>query len=186
MLAMSRWRGILRWTTHHRTREYPAMSYHRAAGGQVGRLDPLTCTHEQWQAYRATIDPRQLSPEEMETWSAELEAYTTRCQRESSEMDQRLTAAYDHRDATYQRCEDLSQQYDQVQEQIADAQSTVNRLEVALFSADGPEADMVGQHLHQARQYLDQLYDYASGVRQQENAALEQYEQARRQARCAS
>lgn len=189
MMYTSRLGRILRWmTTHHHTRKEAAMGHHHyyAAGGGVGAIDPHTCTHEQWQAYRATIDPHQLSDADFAVWQQQLDAYTARCQRESEDIDRRTTAVLDARDAAEQQCEQISDRYAQVQEQIAEAQATLNAIDNALMMADGAEADQLGDQRHQVQQYLNQLYDTASALHEQEQAALAAYEQARWQARRAS
>lgn len=96
----------------------PTMVERDTQGGRVGMPDPVTCTHEQWAAYLATVDRPSMTAAEAAQHRAGFEAYGARLQREQAALHDRNTRLFDTRDRTAAEAEALSERCRRMQDEV--------------------------------------------------------------------
>lgn len=156
-----------------------------AAGiGLAGGIDPWTCTHDEWEQWRAGFTPDQLTPAERAEWQWALGEYQQRLHADSQQRRADLTQRLDERDNAAAHYDQLLAAKQRISGEIDGLQERMLQLSRAIN--DEPDDYVADQYAHQRDQLRHQLYDLQdrqSELQAQLNTALDRYMAARRAAR---
>jgi hypothetical protein len=89
--------------------------------------DPVTCTHDAWAQYLASVDHRSMTGEEARTHRAGSDAYGARLQREQAAAHDRNTRLFDERDRTAIDAEALSGRCQRLQAEVLELGAEAQR-----------------------------------------------------------